>query len=111
MPPTATPEKPKKTPDYRARARKLVALAANNPEGKEAQSAALKACKLIAEHALLDLPGVQTAIPRVNVADMVDKTKSAAAAVREAAADPNVQTMVSSVASIFGAVSKMRRGA
>lgn len=45
----------------REKVTKLIALALNNPSQEEAAAAALKACALIREHGLLDMPVVQCA--------------------------------------------------
>ena len=55
------------------KARKLVALAANNTNPNEARNAALQACKIIAEHKLLDGGGGSTRSPFVD-RPFVDRT-------------------------------------
>jgi hypothetical protein len=99
----------KKSTDWRAKAKKLIAMAVGEKTEEARRSFAMQAANIIAEHKLLDVPErvIERIVSPDNMGEMINKAKETAETIRGVASDPNVQGMAAAAVSFVGALADM----
>ena len=79
----------------------MIAKALDQEKTEEGRTAAMKACRYIAEHDLLKVVPIPTA---ASVVEVVDKGRGLVDEVKRAASDPDVQKVASSLGDVLSGI-------